>query len=132
MNQGRIKLLEDYFKMNITPVLVKDIPSEIFDGGVILKNDILIDDLTGHYEGTSYLPPSWYDEVINKSKHGNVLLVIENINDIPSEEQKKFVEILKYRKVSTFPLPDKCLIVVTSSNSGNSINEDVYTLLAQI
>ena len=55
------------------------------------------------------------------------------INEAPLEEQTKFIEILKYKKVSTFELPKNCLVIVTCSDlTTNKINEEVYSLLAQI
>ena len=49
------------------------------------------------------------------------------------EEQTKFIEILKYKKVSTFEIPKNCLVIVTCSDlTANKINEEVYSLLAQI
>ena len=71
--------------------------------------------------------------VLDKSKTSTVVLVIENLNEIPLEEQTKFIEILKYKKISTFELPKKCLVIVTCSDlTVNKINEEVYSLLAQI
>ncbi len=72
-------------------------------------------------------------ELLDKSKINYVVLVIENINEIPLEEQTKFIEILKYKKVSTFELPKNCLVIVTCSDlTTNKINEEVYSLLAYI
>lgn len=73
------------------------------------------------------------DELFDESKTNTSVLVIENINEIPLEEQTKFIEILKYKKVSTFELPKNCLVIVTCSDlTANKINEEVYSLLAQI
>ena len=45
----------------------------------------------------------------------------------------KFIEILKYKKISTFELPENCLIIVTCSDlTNNKINEEIYSLVAQI
>lgn len=89
--------------------------------------------MDGHYENIDFCPPFWYKELLDKSKDNYVVLVIENINEIELEEQTKFVEILKYNKVSTFELPKNCLVVVTCSDlTTNKINEEVYSLLAHI
>ena len=47
--------------------------------------------------------------------------VKQSIN-VKIEEQNKFIEILKYHKISTFDLPNNCLIIVTTSNLENKIS----------
>ena len=79
----------------------------------------------------NFCPPKWYDELIKKSKDGFVFLVIENINEIPIEDQIKFKEVLKYKKVNTFNFPENSLVIVNSSDL-SKINEDIYSLLVQI
>ena len=133
MNQERLELLKEYLRIGEVPLLIEDISSEIFDNEVKIDSSIDIDELNGHFEDIEFCPPKWYKELEEKSKKGHVLLVIENINNIPIVEQKKFIEIIKYRKVSTFELPKNCLIVATCNNLNESkINEEVYSLFAQI
>lgn len=133
MNEERLNLLGNYIKTGISPLLVKDIPSNFFSNSVILKANISTSELNGHYEDTEFCPPSWYNELVEKSKTNYSVLLIENINEIPLVEQGKFIEILKYKKVSTFELPKNCVVIVTCSNlTNNKISEDVYSLLAQI
>ncbi len=133
MNKERLNLLENYIKSGINPLLIENIPSSFIDDYVVLKADIDRSELNGHYENTEFCPPLWYKELLDRSKTNDAILVIENINDIPIEEQTKFIEILKYKKISTFELPKNCLIIVTCSDlRTNKINEDVYSLLVQI
>ena len=133
MNKERLNSLETYIKSGIHPLLVKDVPSDIFSNSVILKSDINKTELNGHYEDTNFCPPTWYKELLDKSKIGYVALIIENINEISLEDQAKFIEVLKYKKVSTFELPKNCFIITTCSDlTTNKINEEVYSLLAQI
>ena len=133
MNKERLNLLENYIKSGINPLLIENIPSSFINDYVVLKADIDRSELNGHYENTEFCPPLWYKELLDRSKTNDAILVIENINDIPIEEQTKFIEILKYKKISTFELPKNCLIIVTCSDlRTNKINEDVYSLLAQI
>lgn len=133
MNKERLNLLENYINSGISPLLVQNVPSNSFNNSVVIKSNIDRSELNGHYENTNFCPPIWYKELVEKSKANHVILVIENINEIELEEQAKFVEILKYKKVSTFDLPKKCLVIVTCSDlSTNKINEEVYSLLAQI
>mgnify|MGYP007007366465 FL=1 len=61
------------------------------------------------------------------------LLIIKNLNQLPVNEQSKFNEILKYRKISTFKLPSECRIIVSCNDINKyPISEDVYSLLAHI
>lgn len=133
MNKEKLNLLENYIKSGISPLLVQNIPSNFFKTCVIIKSNIDKSELNGHYENTEFCPPLWYKELLDKSKTDMTVLVIENINEIPLEEQTKFIEILKYKKVSTFELPKNCLVIVTCSDLiANKINEEIYSLLAQI
>ena len=133
MNRERFNLLENYIKSGISPLLVQNIPSNSFKNSVVIKGNIDRSELNGHYENIDFCPPAWYKELLDKSKINTTVLVIENINGIKLEEQNKFIEILKYKKISTFELPKNCLVIVTCSDlSTNKINEEVYSLLAQI
>lgn len=133
MNKERLDLLENYIRSGMSPLLVQDMPSTFFSNIVIIKSNIDRSELNGHYENTDFIPPLWYKELVEKSKTKPVVLMIENINEISLEEQTKFVELLKYRKISTFELPRNCLVIATCSDlSTNKINEEVYSLLAQI
>ena len=133
MNKERLNLLENYIKAGINPLLIENLPSNFINDYVVLKADIDRSELNGHYENTEFCPPLWYKELLDRSKTNDAILVIENINDIPIEEQTKFIEILKYKKISTFELPKNCLIIVTCSDlTTNKINEEVYSLLAKI
>ena len=130
MKSERMEMLEGLLKSGVSPVLLEDFPASIFNDSVVLESDISIENLNGHYEGISFCPPEWYEKLESLSEP---LLVISIINKIPVEEQKKFVEILKYKKVSTFDLPKNTIILVTASNlEENKINEEVYSLMAHI
>lgn len=124
------EILKNYLNSGITTILMENISSDIFDDSVVIKSNIDVSELNGHYEDINFCPPSWYKKLVEKR---NPILVIENINEINLEEQTKFVEILKYKKISTFDLPKNCIIIVTCSNlKNNKINEDIYSLLAHI
>lgn len=133
MNKEKLKIFEDYIKLGISPLLVQNMSTDLFDDSVVIDATISKGELNGHYENTEFCPPLWYKELLEKSKANHVILIIKNINEISLEEQTKFVEILKYKKVSTFDLPENCLIVVTYTDlNTNKINEEVYSLVAQI
>ena len=133
MNNERLNLLGKYIKYGVSPLLVQNMPSNLFDDSVVVKSNITSSELNGHYENINFCPPTWYQELLDKSKNSTAILLIENINEIELNEQTKFIEILKYKKVSTFKLPKNCFIIVTCSDlNDKKINEEVYSLLAQI
>lgn len=130
MNKERLEMLNEYIKSGITPILIENMPASVFDNATILDANCDISDLNGHYENINFVAPSWYNKLKqNKTK----MLVINNINEIDVNEQTKFIEILKYKKISTFDLPKDCIIIVTAKNlKERPINEEVYSLLAHI
>lgn len=130
MNKERLEMLNEYIKSGITPILIENMPVSVFDNATILDANCDISDLNGHYENINFVAPSWY----NKLKQNQTkMLVINNINKIDVNEQTKFIEILKYKKISTFDLPKDCIIIVTAKNlKERPINEEVYSLLAHI
>lgn len=125
------KLFLSYIKANIAPVLVDFISGEDLDVAIILPADINVKELNGHYNGIDFVPPKWLSELLNTSN--SRILVIDKIDSITKEEQTKFIELLKYRKISTFELPKNVIIVVTASDiNKNTINEKIFSLVAQI
>ena len=125
------KLFLSYIKANIAPVLVDFISGEDLDDAIILPADINTKELNGHYNGIDFVPPKWLSELLNTSN--SRILVIDKIDSITKEEQTKFIELLKYRKISTFELPKIVIIVVTASDiNKNTINEEIFSLVAQI
>ena len=130
MNSDRIKMLEGILKSGISPILLEDFPVSVFQDAIILESNCDVSELNGHYEETEFCPPEWYKKLISKD---NAVLVINNINKIPTDEQIKFVEIFKYNKISTFELPKNCIVIAIASNlKENPINEQVYSLMAHI
>ena len=130
MNSDRIKMLEGILKSGISPILLEDFPVSVFQDAVILESNCDVSELNGHYEGMEFCPPEWYKKLTSKD---NAVLVINNINKIPTDEQIKFVEIFKYNKISTIELPKNCIVIAIASNlKENPINEQVYSLMAHI
>ena len=124
------ELLFSYIKTNVAPILVDFISSEDLGNVTILPANIDSKELNGHYEDINFMPPYWFNELLNKN---NKILVIDKIDSIDKEEQLKFVELLKYRKISTFELPSDCVIIITASEiNNNTINEEIFSLVASI
>ena len=127
----RYKMLLPYIQSNVVPILIDFISSSEIDGAVVLPANIDTKELNGHYEGTDFVPPTWLNKILNTNNRK--LLVIDNIDKISKNEQLKFCELLKYRKVSTFHLPDSCTIIITANEiDKDKINEELFSLVAII
>ena len=125
------EMLFTYIKSNVAPILVDFIYGEDFDNAVILPANVDVKELNGHYEGVNYLPPMWLNEILNTNE--SKILVIDRIDSISKDEQLKFSELLKYRKISTFELPENTVIIITANEiNKEKISEEISSLVAQI
>jgi len=130
MNETKKELLMTYIKSNVAPILI-DFEFPILDNTVLLSSSCEKEELVGTYNGNLYESPEWLKLIINNNSPS--ILLIDSIDQITKEEQLKFIEILKYRKVSTFNLPESTIIIVTAKRINEStINEEVYSLVAHI
>lgn len=130
MNDAKRELLMSYIKSNVAPILVDFIDGNSIPNSVVLPASCEITELNGHYDNTEFVSPEWLNKLEDSTP---TILVIDKIDSIPKNEQTKFVEILKYRQVSTFELPKNTVIVVTAKEiNENTINEEIYSLVAHI
>lgn len=128
-----LESLKQLLLLNQYPVLIEDLPNELFEDAVILCNDCDVSLLNGHYEGIDFVAPEWYNILCEKCKDHHTLLIINRINNSSINDQLKFIEILKYHKISTFDLPNNCSILVTASDLENKpIAEEIYSLVAHV
>lgn len=131
MMENKRELLLSYIKSNVAPILVDFLSANDIKNAVILPADIDSKELNGHYDGVDFLPPKWMSEILgtNASK----ILIIDKIDSVSKEEQLKFCELLEHRKISTFSLPENCVILVTANEvNKDKISEEIYSLVAQI
>lgn len=130
MMDDKKTILATLMKENCCPILLEKANSKAFKDAVIIDSNCDRSILNGHYEELDFVAPDWYRELLNKN---NPILLIKDLNVVSKEEQYKFNEILKYRKVSTFMLPENCIIIATCKDLQNSpINEDIYSLFAHV
>ena len=130
MNDAKRELLMSYIKSNVAPILVDFIDGNSIPNSVVLSANCEMTELNGHYDNTEFVSPEWLNKLEGSTP---TILVIDKIDSIPKNEQTKFVEILKYRQVSTFELPKNTVIVVTAKEiNENTINEEIYSLVAHI
>ena len=128
--KNKRELLISYIKANVAPILVNFIAGKDIPGAIIIPANIDQKELNGHYEGDNFLAPKWLNKILSNS---SFVLVIDNIDSILKEEQLKFIELLKYRKISTFELPKNCVIIVTANEiNKDKISEEVFSLVARI
>ena len=131
MTEEKKEMLLTYIKENVAPILVDFISGEDLVNAVVIPAGIDSSELVGHYEEADYKAPKWLESIL--SDNLGKVLVIDKIDSIPKDEQTKFVEILKYRQVSTFKLPENCVILVTADKVNEStINEEIISLVAKI
>ena len=134
MNKEQVNLLGEYIKARSSVILIENIPENVIKkGAVVINSDCSNTELMASFENLEYKAPKWYNELIESSKKHIPVLVIKDINKIPEKEQRKFIELLKYKKVYVNKLPDNCMIFITYSNlSENSIDEELYSFMVQI
>lgn len=131
--EERLEMIMSYIKENIVPVLIENISSDIFTNNtVILPANIDRKELNGHYEGVDFLPPNWYQELEKYKEDNYSFLIISELSSLPKEEQLKFGEILKYRKVGVFDLPKNCVIIITGKNIEETISKEIYSMVAVV
>ena len=131
MMENKRELLLSYIKSNVAPILVDFLSGNDIKNAVILPANIDSKELNGHYDGVDFLPPKWMSEILgtNASK----IVIIDKIDSVSKEEQLKFCELLEHRKISTFSLPENCVILVTANEvNKNKISEEIYSLVVQI
>ncbi len=129
--ENKKELLMSYIKANVAPILVNFISGKDIPGAIVISADVDAKELNGHYDGADYMPPKWYNELV--TNNNSKVLVIDLIDSINKEEQLKFIELLEYRKISTFELPKDCVIIVTAKEvNKDKISEEIYSLVAQI
>lgn len=125
------ELLMGYIGTNVAPILISDDYFNMFLNAVVLPANCTNSELLGYYENERFIIPSWYNDLISDNKEIRKLLIIKNLSSISKDEQLKFYELLKYRKIGMTPLPDNCVIILTSQIIGKeAINEKIYSLVA--
>lgn len=134
MNKEQVDLLGEYIKAGTSAILIEEIPENaIKKGAVVLEADCSKAELMGHYENLEFIAPEWYKKLMDSSKEHTPVLIIKDINKIPEEEQKKFIELFKYRKVYVHKLPENCMIFATYSNlEERPIQEELYSFMVHI
>lgn len=132
MNKEQIDLLGEYIKVGNSIVLIENVPESVIEkGAVVLDSDCSSKELMGYFENLEYKLPDWYVKLKESAKEHTPVLVIKDINKIPEEDQRKFIELFKYKKVYTNKLPEKTMIFVTYQKD-KPIEEELYSFMVVI
>lgn len=125
-----IERLKELMSISDESILIKDVKFNNTGLDVVLDSKISIDELNDKFVDGKYVTPNWYNDLINKSKERKTALVIENINDIDEVAQAKFIDILKYKKIGIYKLPENIVIFVTyNSSSEYKLNDNIASLV---
>lgn len=134
MNREQVNLLGEYIKVRSSVILLDNIPESIIKkGAVVIDANCSNTELIGSFENLEYKAPKWFNELVESSKTHTPVLIIKDINKVSEKEQRKFIELLKYKKVYVNKLPKNCMIFLTYSNlSKNPIDEELYSFMVHI
>lgn len=125
-------MIEEYVKVNITPILTT-VNKDVFKNYTEIKSNCSDEFLKGTFDVEGFKNPSWYNEVKAKEKDNINLLIITDFDKIDKSKQKRFVELLKYRQIGSLILPKNCVIIVLANKiDKESIEKEIYSLAAHI
>lgn len=132
MDKKQIDLLGEYIKLGSSIILIEEIPQSIIEkGAVVIESNCSNKELMGEFKDLEYKIPDWYKRLEEETKKHVPVLVIKDINKIAEEEQRKFIELFKYKKVYTNRLPENTMIFVTYKKD-KPIDERLYSFMVQI
>ena len=134
MNREQVDLLGEYIKAGNSIILMENIPDTLIKkGAVVLESDCSKSELMGHYENLEFIAPEWYNRLIETAKEHTPVLIIKDINKISEEEQRKFIELFKYKKIYVHKLPQNCIIFVSYVNTAEkTIEKELYSFMIHI
>ena len=112
------KILNSLILKTNETILISNINVEDFSYKIIINSDLLQKDLA-----IVDTHPLWLIELeLLSKKKNNVLLIIKDIDLIDEKEQLRFLEIIKYRSVNGFKLPNNAHIILSCQNLDNVSN----------
>jgi len=127
------KMLKDCITNRLSPVMAEGITASRFKDAVILPANINTDELGEQFINGKWAAPKWLLNLQKNARKEVNLLVIDDLTKISKQEQGKFSEILKTKKVGKFELPKNCTIIVLAKNvNKDTVNESVYLLCSHI
>lgn len=132
MKNEKLEIIHDLVLSNVSPIVVKD-TTELLAFTQMHKcattvinakhSDVELE-LLGNKE------PSWLTDANEDKGEKFNLLIIDNFFEIKHDEQMRFFELLKHRKVYTWKLNDTIVIILKGKKSEKSkVNQTLLSLL---
>jgi hypothetical protein len=103
--------------LKVSPVLIIGEDVESFKNATILEPTIENKDLHVYEDPKGLIVPSWL-KAIEKGK-ASKLIIIKNIDEVPEVEQNKFYEMLKYKSIGSYAMPESVKIIVIAKQDKN-------------
>ena len=122
-----IQILENNKKNNI---LLMGMNASKFEDAIIIPSTIPSEKLgIGIDDNGNYIYPSWLKEIKEKEGSDKILLIIDALDKVDTNEQEKFYGLLKHKKINGYTMPENLQIVCTSKTKDKSkISERILSL----
>ena len=122
-----IKILDNNQKNNI---IIMGGDASTFEDAIVIPASIPSSNLgIGINDHGQYLYPNWYRKLLDMNGKENIYLIIENIDEISTDEQSKFFGMLKYKQINGGAFPANTQIILTTKDIDRSkINNNILSL----
>lgn len=126
--------MEEYIVSGNKPILLEEnLKLDKLKYSVILDANCDRKKLRCENKRFKVVPPSWFTEITLNSRNKRSLLIVNNLNCVSKKEQRKFYELLKYKKIEFLNLPENCTILITCKNlKENQLDKKIDSLLIHV
>jgi len=130
---NKTEIIKEYIKDNITPIWLEGFNLTMFKDMTVVPPEAPRSDFAVLVGANGPIYPKWYKLVMSKQHKPINLLVFESIDLLSDEEQERFLELVKYRRISNVKLPENCCIILTTAKQNQGrINEKLRRFLTYI
>ena len=124
-----IEKLNELIELSNDPIVLKDTKFKLTGQEVIIEANTPVKGISERYIDGSVEAPDWYKDLM-KINSKRPILIINNINSIDEVQQARFLDLIKYKKVGSFTLPENTLILITYYSSEKyKLNESIASLV---
>ena len=111
-------ILESNKKNNI---LIMGMNGSLFSDAVIIPSTLPSEKLgIGISDSGNYIYPNWIKEIESKKSAENILIIIDSLDKVSTDEQNKFYGLLKYKGINGYKLPENSQLICTSKSKDKS------------
>lgn len=113
------------------PLILEGVNAEWFNNATILDANISSTELGIRNSETGFIYPNWLKQLLEKSKNIKThnLLVIDKLENLDIEEQRKFIGLLKHKGVNGLKFPEGTqIIIVIEKGKIDKISKDIASL----